>query len=148
MRETKFRAWYAGRWCYFIVGKPWPQEMSWTYQRLCITGTTFYQYTGLRDKHGTEIYEGDIVRYTPLKWVREDREQGTTVTLTDGTFATFAKQIYTDGEPWPPDEVSWDSCGAWFPFADDDDGMPYSEPGRCEVIGNVHANPELLEAKE
>lgn len=66
MREIKFRAW-----------NPTKNRMSAPYEPLgngYLNGTrptfwpknmVFMQYTGLRDKNGKEIYEGDILRHYP-----------------------------------------------------------------------------------
>ncbi|HHV63837.1 MAG TPA: hypothetical protein GXX46_01985 [Peptococcaceae bacterium] len=73
------------------------------------------QYTCLKDKNSKEIYEGDIVR-----------------TSDDRVLA-----------------VEWcNERGGWFPFASGDgcgccEYDTYS-PYNCEVIGNIHENPELL----
>ena len=91
---------------------------------------TVGQYTGLTDKNGKKIFEGDIVHY-----------------------------LYEPGKGyWNSDQLSvieWNSTGFYMrgimgtnKYACSS-GWLVSTPhgdGRCfEVIGNIHDNPELLE---
>jgi uncharacterized phage protein (TIGR01671 family) len=82
------------------------------------------QFTGLRDKNGKEIYEGDILR-------REEEEPG-----------EFEAEIYYDYGI-----VKWDNSAWWivFLYSGEDISLDdyFSETG--EVIGNIHENRELLE---
>ena len=70
MRELKFRAWIKGYNCYadvlgFEQGKLFVQFQSGerAQHRLYvpIEDSVLEQYTGLKDKNGTKIYEGDIL---------------------------------------------------------------------------------------
>lgn len=90
------------------------------------------QYTGLKDKCGKEIYDGDIVRYTfdyPMgEWVEE---------------VSFGK--ISDGEGYYHGEFL-----AWRTIDSDGDGHQslLDLEGACEVIGNIHENEDLLEEEE
>lgn len=106
-----------------------------TMQNICIANTwhevirvkdeTVGQYTGLKDKNGNMIFEGDIVKING--WWNAAGPAGynenQTVVKFNDEFCGFNPMCDYDCD-----------CGVYHP-ADE-----------CEVIGNIHDNPELLHA--
>lgn len=95
--------------------------------------STVGQYTGLTDKNGTKIFEGDIVRIAYcFGW---DNEQEKNVPE-----EKYISKVYSiDGCPFCVDLLHCDgdiSPIAWLDWSYDD--------AEIEVIGNIHDNPELL----
>lgn len=85
------------------------------------------QYTGINDKNGKEIYEGDVLLYL-------------------NPFIVKGKLDHIENIK---NVVEWDSILAGFgPFCHyDSDCQEYYPIDKCEVIGNIYENPELLEVR-
>jgi hypothetical protein len=135
VRDIKFRAWdeclgknggfyfFSGPWDFLDNGfvdmkgekNSWPEDME--------------QFTGLEDKNGREIYEGDILKADKRKpsWqypqeighiIFDDRLLGWVLVPKDKTYSLgylFSQFIRDPSDPWI-----------------------------IEIIGNIHQNKELL----
>jgi len=117
MREIKFRAWIKNDTTEGVgILMPWDslQERDgfWTEE-----GLYLMQFTGLLDKQGKDIYEGDIIKGT----VNSIRKKGSYLI------------------PVKPMEVTWDYDLLAF--------IKNSIWYELEVIGNIYENPELLDNK-
>ncbi len=88
---------------------------------------TVGQYTGLKDKNGKEIYEGDIVEYNDFNSLRTGGHAEDKIIV--------GKVAFSCGM-WMVEE---NNCGH-----DLYEGLVNDE--ELEIIGNIYENPELLEA--
>ena len=106
----------------------WPTRETIT-GSLCydVDPATVGQYTGLTDKNGKKIFEGDIVLLTYKS------EEGTDTERVEVRYhTTWLKWVITNEK--------------------DEPGYYFEDFGECdtseiEVIGNIHDNPELLEGE-
>lgn len=103
---------------------------------------TLGQYTGLKDKNGKEVYEGDVVKvkYDTTVWGRKIKYDF----LGQVKFGSFESEeregCYDDIEGW----YMLTTCDVSGKLEKD---SLANHNSRCEIIGNIHENPELLEVK-
>lgn len=120
MKELKFRAWWKDT-KRFLDGDEWYMTCSGAkhlhYASIPYSDDDFIveQYTGLKDKNGKEIYEGDIAQDSKgekcrVEWNESEAHFG----LYTGKQMELTDFIWIRGED-------------------------------LEIVGNIHENPDLLE---
>ena len=95
-------------------------------EKWCVYTDTLGQFTGLTDKNGKKIFEGDFVKEQDVVHNGEIQIPGHifSVVMRKGCWCVIP--IY--------DTEEWDFLNSYLPF--------------LEVIGNIHDNPELLGGAE
>ena len=136
-RDIEFRGMHSNKWLYGYLVKSVDDNKYYitvsTDQFYQVKKETIGQYTGLKDKNGKKIFEGDIIRLdddyrksisscdakTEEELVRKDCLVG----FKDGSFM-FCRNRHV---------------------IDDFDSYLWISNKYCEVIGNIYENKELLE---
>ena len=136
MREIKFRAWHKTAKEMFIedgIKCRFGECLKFLWEKQPVE---VMQYTGLKDKNGKEIYEGDILCIKTKDWSSEKDKSvwNKEIVWIKCQDLTYTK-AYFDLEA----KRKWDNDCSW---EDWDDSWEINE--NIEVIGNIYENPELL----
>ena len=135
MRDIKFRAFHKDIGMFYQEDQYLPSYLRRLMDKFCVSHPKYLPceiedmimlYTGLKDSTGREIYEGDILscfnargkRF--LSWVQ----------FNDGCFDIMSNDIFTE----------WSSKRDYLKCLTVNHAVT--------VIGNIHENPELLEAQK
>ena len=128
MRDLKFRAWgpnskYMWSWKELVAN-----DVSVRWMQPSFGEKILMQYTGLKDKNGKEIYEGDVIK-TP--YYEAPLSYGPSIEVGDSIGQVVFNLEYMAYV------IDWDfNEGAY-------DGLCDFDESDIEVIGNIYENPEL-----
>jgi len=125
MREIKFRAWdKPGK--YFVEHDDLFGTDPYYQNPFMNSEYILLQYTGLKDKNGVEMYEGDIVEYRDYS---------------NGAYFTFSGK---DIQPRKSTVIEIDNLfkGVYLPGVGSMNQQRHAD--KLEITGNIYESPELL----
>ena len=115
MKEIKFRAWHKNRECFVPIQAHFSFDTNGELYQTDYKPIELMQFTGLKDKNGKEIYEGDIVK------------------ANINNVVSIGKVVYIDDWAMFQTEFTIGNIGRYNCYEAD------------EVIGNIYETPELLD---
>lgn len=148
MREIKFRAKrvYNNQWVYgyyfidlenklpyIMLAEQIHTPEEWVFKSIQVVPETVSQFTGLHDKNGKPIFEGDILRVPPQDEWDKTNYSCFEVFFHDGD----ANLDYNIGFTMSRMHNHGSVCGGYIP------SFKPKTVSKMEVIGNIYENPDL-----
>ena len=110
-----------------IYGSKNANDINEDFQKWCVYTDTISEFTGLTDKNGKKIFEGDIIAYT----IPDESYAYGIVKFRETNEVGFCVEWFNRHDTgWLRQDI-----GFWAKFRE------------IKVIGNIHDNPELLRSE-
>jgi uncharacterized phage protein (TIGR01671 family) len=120
MREIKFRIWNVDTNCWTALESN-IKDITWhRFDGINVNSLIFQQFTGLKDRNGQDIYEGDLINFSWQVGHKEFHDNKNQEVFYSNECASF---VFGKDMIAMLDRVVYDTL---------------------EVVGNVFENPELL----